>query len=238
MTAPVGRLEAQVPAGAWVVVLAGVAAALHLGKLPPAVPALQGALGITLVQAGFLLSLVQCAGMTLGLLAGLAADTIGSRRSMLIGLFVLTAASFTGGFVGSAEHAIHWLLVLRVLEGVGFLLTVMPAPGLIRMLAPPGADKAALGLWGAYMPLGVALALLTGPAWIGVAGWPAWWWGVAAISALAAGAVLWAVPADAPRPPPTVAAVPAAGPLSRLRATLAAPGPWAAALAFAVYSSQ
>jgi len=118
MTAPVGRLEAQVPAGAWVVVLAGVAAALHLGKLPPAVPALQGALGITLVQAGFLLSLVQCAGMTLGLLAGLAADTIGSRRSMLIGLFVLTAASFTGGFVGSAEHAIHWLLVLRVLEGV------------------------------------------------------------------------------------------------------------------------
>lgn len=39
------------------VVAAGVCAALHVGKLPPAVSALQLSLGLTLVQAGFLLSL-------------------------------------------------------------------------------------------------------------------------------------------------------------------------------------
>ena len=133
-------------------------------------------------------------------------------------------------------HAVQWLLVLRALEGVGFLLTVMPGPGLIRALTPPGADKAALGLWGAYMPLGVALALLLGPALIAWGGWPDWWW---ALSVVSAGAALWlwvAVPADRLRPTATGPA--SGGWSSRLRATVGARAPWLVALTFAVYSSQ
>ncbi|MDO9201470.1 MAG: MFS transporter, partial [Hydrogenophaga sp.] len=53
------------------VVAVGVTCALHVGKLPVAIPVLRGSLGLTLLQAGFLLSLVQLAGMTLGLLVGL-----------------------------------------------------------------------------------------------------------------------------------------------------------------------
>ncbi len=49
------------------VILAGVCAALHVGKLPPALPVLRDALGVSLLQAGFLLSMVQLAGMSLGL---------------------------------------------------------------------------------------------------------------------------------------------------------------------------
>src|SRR5437868_9652135 len=90
----------RIPAAALAVVAGGVAAALHIGKLPPAVPALQATLGIGLVQAGFLLSLVQVAGMTLDLLVGLAADTIGLRRSMLAGLVLVSLASALGGGVG------------------------------------------------------------------------------------------------------------------------------------------
>jgi MFS transporter, CP family, cyanate transporter len=51
---------------ALVVVLGGVSAALHVGKLAPALPVLSQSLHLTLVQGGFLLSLVQLAGMTLG----------------------------------------------------------------------------------------------------------------------------------------------------------------------------
>ncbi|KQX39130.1 CynX/NimT family MFS transporter [Variovorax sp. Root434] len=225
----------RVPAAALAVLLGGVSAALHLGKLPPAVPALQASLGIGLVEAGFLLSLVQVASMTLGLLVGLAADTIGLRRSMLTGLAVLTVASLLGGMVDGA-HAVQWLLLLRAVEGIGFLLTVMPGPGLIRALTPPGADKAALGLWGAYMPLGVALALLLGPALIAWGGWADWWW---ALSIVSAGAALWlwlVVPADRLRP--AVAGQAAGGWSSRLRATVGARAPWLVALTFAVYSSQ
>ena len=76
-------VSVRLPATAWAVVLAGVSASLHLGKLPPAIPALQATLGIGWVEAGFMLSLVQVAGMTLGIGVGLAADAIGLRRSML-----------------------------------------------------------------------------------------------------------------------------------------------------------
>jgi CP family cyanate transporter-like MFS transporter len=232
--------QARIPAAALAVVVAGVAAALHLGKLPPAVPALQATLGVGLVEAGFLLSLVQLAGMTLGIFVGLAADTIGLRRSMLIGLIVITLASLLGGAVGisieRSAQAVSLLLALRALEGVGFLLVVMPGPGLVRSMSPAGTEKTALGLWGAYMPLGVALALLLGPALITWAGWPGWWWALSAVSGAAAAWVALAVPADRHRARP-VAASPGRW-STRLLDTVRAGGPWTLALAFAVYSSQ
>ncbi|KWT97407.1 putative integral membrane protein [Variovorax sp. WDL1] len=234
--------HARVPRTALAVVFAGVAAALHLGKLPPAVPALQATLGVDLVEAGFLLSLVQVAGMCLGMVFGLVADAIGLRRSMLAGLALVTGASVLGGWVGRTVDpgpgAIHCLLALRALEGVGFLLAVMPGPGLIRALSPPSAEKKALGLWGAYMPLGVALALLLGPALIAWGGWPGWWWVLSAISAVAALWVLLAVPADQ-RP---ATSPPTASSFSRWTAplldTARASGPRTLALAFGVYSAQ
>ncbi|MGJ7489176.1 MFS transporter [Variovorax sp. ZT4R33] len=220
------------------VLAAGVSAALHLGKLPPAVSALQASLGLGLVQAGFLLALVQIAGMTLGLPMGLAADTIGLRRSLLAGLALLTLASLLGGAVGAlgltGDTAIGWLLALRAFEGLGFLLVVMPAPALIRATAPPDREKAALGWWGAYMPLGVALALLIGPFLIGAAGWPVWWWALAAVSALAAiGVMRWV-----PKSPRATGAPRDASWHGRLRGTVGSTGPWLVAAAFAVYSAQ
>ncbi|HYP69951.1 MAG TPA: MFS transporter [Variovorax sp.] len=227
--------QARVPVAAFAVMLAGVSAALHLGKLPPAVPALRETLGIGLVEAGFLLSLVQVAGMTLGLAVGLMADTLGLRRSMLGGLALITVAGAGGALVQPGPHALGLLLALRALEGLGFLLAVMPGPGLIRALAPPAAEKAAMGLWGAYMPLGVALALLVGPPFIARFTWSGWWWLIAAISTAAAIWVWLTVPADARR-----AAGREAAPAwrSRLSQTLGAAGPRLLGLAFAVYSAQ
>ncbi len=213
------------------VILAGVSAAIHVAKLPPALPALQAALGISLVQAGFLISMVQLAGLALGLAVGLAADGLGLRRTLLAGLLLVSGASAAGGFVASVPA----LLALRAVEGLGFLLAVMPAPGLIRRLVPSQRLAVRLGMWGTYMPVGTALALLAGPAWIAAWGWPAWWWLSSLLSAAMALAVWRGVPADPVRPVPVRAA---AGWTERLRRTLAARGPWLVALAFAVYSSQ
>lgn len=215
---------------ALLVIAAGVSAAIHVGKLPPALPALQASLGIGLVQAGFLISLVQLAGMTLGLIAGLAADGIGLRRSFVAGLLVLCAASLGSGFVESAPP----LLALRALEGLGFLLVATTAPGLIRRLVPPERLSPRLGLWGSYMPLGTALALLVGPTWVGLWGWPSWWWLASLLSGAFALAVLAWVPADPAHP----AAGAARRWTPRLRQTLAAPGPWLVSVAFAAYSAQ
>ncbi|WP_326543571.1 MFS transporter [Pseudorhodoferax sp.] len=221
---------ARAARAAAVVIAAGVAAALHVGKLPPAIPALQAALGLGLVQAGFLLSLVQLAGMAAGVAFGVLADGLGLRRSVLMGLGVLALASLLGGLAtGAAE-----LLVLRAAEGFGFLLVVLAAPGLLRQLVPAGRLARVMGVWGAYMPLAVALALLLGPLVIEALGWRSWWWLLAALSVVMALLVqrLVPAPAAAPRAATTLPWT------QRLRHTLAAPGPWLLALTFACYSGQ
>ncbi|RVU49327.1 MFS transporter [Rubrivivax rivuli] len=219
---------------AWVVIAAGVCAALHVGKLAPAIPALQGGLGLTLVQAGFLLSVVQGAGMALGLLLGAWADSLGGRRSMALGLLLVGGSSLAGG-AAQGPTATTWLLASRVLEGLGFLMVVLPAPGLVRALVPPARTAAMLGVWGAYMPLATALALLLGPLALVASGWRAWWWALGALSLLMA-ALLWrSVPQ---RLPQAAAPGPAAPWWQRVRLTLARPGPWGVALCFAAYSAQ
>ena len=220
------------PQPALLVVLAGVAAALHVGKLAPALPVLSSELGVTLVQAGFLLSLVQLAGMALGVVAGLAADGLGLKRIMIAGLALLSLASLLGGWARDP----YTLMALRAVEGAGFLLAAMPAPSLIRRLVDPSRISTMLGLWGAYMPLGTAAALLLGPLAIAVSGWPGWWWLLAAVSAGMASWLWLGVPAD-PLHAPGEDIVPA-GWRWRLRHTLSAPGPWLVALTFAAYSSQ
>lgn len=217
---------------AWFVVLAGVSAALHVAKLSPAIPALQRDLGIGLVTSGVLLSLVLLAGALLGLVVGLVADRVGLRRSQLAGLAILTVTGLAGGWA-TDERA---LLVLRALEGPGFLLSSVPAPGIIRRLVPADRLTRMLGIWSAFIPVGSTLALLVGPAVIVGLGWPAWWWSTAAVSGLI-GLLVWRfVPADPPRAPDEG---PDAEPWTRrLSGTLRTPGPWLGAGVFAVYGAQ
>ncbi len=213
---------------AWLVVLAGVSAALHVGKLPPAVGALRDGLGISWVEAGFLLSLVQLAGMLLGLPVGLLADTLGLRRTMVAGSALLSVAGTAGAFTGTPSS----LLVLRALEGLGFLLATMPAPALVRQLVPPERVNLMLGAWGAYMPVGTALGLLAGPWLLGSLGWRAWWLCPAMVSAAMTAALILGLPAGerAKRAPNAT--------WLTLAVTVRSRGPWLVAVSFAAYSAQ
>ena len=122
------------------VVLAGISAALHVGKLPPALPALAEALGSTLMQAGFLLSLVQLAGMALGLVIGLLADALGLKRTLVSGLLLLSAAGFAGGLATD----ISVLLTLRRSKAA-FSPASMPATRPHTCLVPAPTFALALG---------------------------------------------------------------------------------------------
>jgi len=219
---------------ALVVIAAGVCAALHVGKLAPAIPALRLALDMTLVQAGFALSLVQLAGLSLGLVFGGVADAWGGRRSMAVGLLLLALASTLGGAAPDAAS----LMAMRALEGLGFLMVVLPAPGLVRQLVPPAKLSLMLGVWGSYMPLATALVLLLGPLVLVSLGWRIWWWLLAGLTLLTAALLLRAVPAAQPAASSASASASATRWLARIRLTLSAPGPWLVAVCFALYSSQ
>lgn len=234
-------------AQATLLVGAGVAAALHVAKLPPALVALREALGLSLVQAGFLLSAVQLAGMLAGVAFGAAVDGLGHRRSLVGGLVLLAGASAIGAFVDQASA----LLLLRACEGCGFLLVVLAAPPLLRQVVPLAELPRVLAVWGAYVPMATAAAFLVGPPVTAAWGWRPWWFGLAVLTAAVAAAA-WrgldrssAPPScrrqDAAPAPAGVAPPPSSVRdewVHRLRLTLRRPGPWCVALAFGCYSSQ
>lgn len=214
------------------VILSGVVAALQIGKLPPALPELSLALGLSLMQAGFLLSLIQLAGMTLALAVGLLADGFGLKRSLLAGLFILGLASGMGSWATSAEGLMFW----RAVEGFGFLWVALPAPGLIRQQVKVYELRQLLGYWGGYMPAGTALTLLLGPLWIPAWGWRTWWLLFALLSWLMVWVVWRVVPPD--RVLQTSSAPSQHSMRRRLVETLSAPGPWLVTLCFGLYSGQ
>lgn len=239
-------MKVSVNGSARALLAAGVCAALHVAKVPPAVPALQAALGVSLVQAGFLLSVMQLAGMCCGVAFGAWVDGLGHRRSLLAGLVLLALASAWGGF----SPVVGVLMALRVLEGCAFLLVVLAVPSLLRQAVAGQAMHQVMGLWSAYMPVATALAFLCGPLVLALAGWRVWWWLLAALTAAVAWWVMVAVPQagqpnQASQPLQPGAAAPAASGavawrpwLARLALTLRSPGPWCVALCFGCYGAQ
>ncbi|HEY5632803.1 MAG TPA: MFS transporter [Burkholderiaceae bacterium] len=210
------------------VILAGVAAALNIGKLPPALPVLQASMGMSLVQASFLVSVFQLAGMCFGLFGGVLADRFGARRVMAGGLALLALA----GAAGALATSVSALLALRAIESAGFILTVLPGPALLRRVVAPRAMSVALGFWGAYMPTGMSLALVATPWLIPLGEWRLAWWLAAAVAAIALASLLRALEPDPRR------ALAEPGLTRYALDTLRSGAPWLLALAFGLYAGQ
>lgn len=121
---------------ALVVIGAGVAAALHVGKLPPTIAALQASLGLTLVQAGFLLPTVQAAGLAFGVAFGVLADGLGLRRSMVLGLALLAGPLAIGAFGWPA-----WWWALAAVSAAAVVLAREVPASVDAFAAPPSSAR-------------------------------------------------------------------------------------------------
>ena len=220
---------------AGVVVVAGIVGATHVGKVSPAIPVLVAEFGLTLTQAGWLLSLSQMAGMSAAVFVGLFADGFGLKRSMVWGLVLLGLVSSLGALASSASQ----LLAIRALEGAAILMVVVPGPALIRRLVSANRLGMALGLWGTFMPAGVATALLVGPSLMTRWGWEAWWASLGACALAMAGLLAWLVPGKQNASPTQQATVlTRSDAWRRLRLVWQTPQSWRVALAFGCYSGQ
>jgi MFS family permease len=210
-----------------VVVFLGVCAALSIGKLPPALPALRAEFGLTLAQSGTLVSVFNTLGMAASIFMGLASAPVGAWRACMLGLALLAG----GGVLGAASTTLASLLVARFLEGSGFLAVVVAAPALLNHATAPADRRRVFGWWGSYMPTGTALALLLAPPLLAAAGWRLLWLVVALCALLAVG-LLHARRGDcaAPEGQATLGAG-----WRSAAAPLTAVGPWCVALCFACY---
>src|ERR1700755_62316 len=118
-------------------VAAGIVAAFHVGKVPPALPSIRADLGASLRQAGWLLSTVNLITAVGGMAIALTADRLGHRRLVIFG----TGLSLLASLLGSFAPGVDSLLVSRVFEGLGFITVVVAIPTLLLRLAEPDDQR-------------------------------------------------------------------------------------------------
>ncbi|MDQ8954445.1 MFS transporter [Acinetobacter rudis] len=154
----------------WIIV-AGYSAAVHVGKLSPAIPVFRQAFDLSLLQAGLALSLVQAAGMLFALLIGAFSAHIGLKRCLITGLCALGLASSSSLLI---DHVVS-LFFFRFIEGLGFLLVTLSAPAILKQICAPETMSLKMGIWSSYMGLGVCLALLSIPVLFQYFDWKSVW---------------------------------------------------------------
>lgn len=212
-----------------IAIFSGMVAAAAIGKVPPALPAVRDQLGLTMVEAGWVMSTFATLGSCCALFFGGASARVGQLRLALLGLAMMVFGALLGAFAQSYTL----LLVSRVLEGSGFIAVVVTLPSLITCSTAPRDYRLALGLWSIYLPFGSSIVMLTAPFLLPSLGWRGLWL-VLAGATLACATLLYRMrqrfvaPTDA-----------AAGPASGvILETLRSPGAWCLTVAFFTYTLQ
>jgi cyanate permease len=209
-------------------ILAGIICGIQIGKVPPTLHILRAELDVGFITAGWIASLVNICGALFGVASGLVIDRVGSRRVIVLSMLILGV----GGVLGAEASSAADLLASRFLEGLGLVGTIVAAPAIIRTACRPTDRNLALGLWGTYLPAGMALAFVVAPLAIDGFGWRGFWWGnvmlvgiFVAVVALGMRQHYW---------PDSITATNAIRP--DIRTTLGRPAPWLFAACFLVYA--
>ena len=210
----------------WVIFAGGLAAGAYMTKVPPALPMLRADLGLTLVESGWIQTMLYTIGAAAGVFFGVLAERTGVKRAALAGLGLMVA----GGLLGALAGGYGTLLAARCLEGIGFLTFVVAAAPLLAAATLPQDRATAFSIWSSYMPTGGTLALLLAPVALSGFGWRGLWVTLAAYTALCA--VLLA------RKVPVAQFGSGIGSLRLLRESLARPGSLALCVGFVCYVGQ
>lgn len=214
-----------------IAIAAGIVAAVQVGKVPPLITLLQAELGLSLLAAGWLASLFNLTGALFGVMGGAMADKLGARRVLMAGLGGMALAGLGGAMAPDPA----WLLSFRVIESIAFLACVVTAPRLIAAATAPHQRNLAMGAWGSFMPIGMALALLAAPPIAARFGWQGVWLAAAGLALICLLAVAWATGI---RRWPQAPGVGQALPWRALGQAVWRPGPAIMSLCFALYAVQ
>jgi MFS family permease len=208
---------------------AGVLAAFQVGKVHIALPSIRHSFDLSLVSASWLLSALSVVGLFMATLAGSYAGKIGTKKTLILGLLLVAAASAGGAFSPTSA----WLIWSRLVEGIGYVMIVVAAPSLIIELTSLADIRLALAGWSCFMPGGIALITLLAPLLLARHTWRALWLANAALILIYA-ALLWVavnrrtvIPVEEP-----------SHPLAEFRAVVTARGPMFLAIIFGMYTMQ
>lgn len=212
-----------------ITLFAGLVAAGYVGKLPPALPSIRTQFNLDIVAAGWLASIFSATGSVAAIFIGAVADRLKLWRLVIGGLGLM----MIGGLAGSFAVLAPQLMISRFLEGIGFLAVVVAAPSIIGRATNARMRRVALGLWPAYMPVGVSLTMVTAPLVLKIGGWRLLWVAVAAL-AMVGIAVMWMFGRGV-TPEPTSAQV---TPWRNICIAASSVGPWLIGSCFVLFGMQ
>jgi EmrB/QacA subfamily drug resistance transporter len=133
-----------------------------------ALPSIEADLGFSEQALQWVVSAYAVTFAGLLLLGGRAADLLGRRRVLMVGLVVFTAASPLCGLAWSPSA----LIAARAIQGVGAAIMTPTALSLISTTFPEGAERnKALGVWGMMGAVGSTAGWLIGGALVDGPGW-------------------------------------------------------------------
>lgn len=144
------------PALIVLLLVTGVLAGGQLGKIAQIVPWYRDVLGLSLVQIGWVASLLGIFGALISVFAGVLSARMGPGRVLLAG----AAAMVAGGLWLAAESVFPRILMARGVEAAGYLLFVVAAPTLLSEVTPLRWRGAVLALWGGFVAVGFAFAAI------------------------------------------------------------------------------
>ncbi|MGC9333693.1 MAG: MFS transporter [Anaerolineae bacterium] len=155
-----------------VLLLFSIAAPLNQFKVPPIMPILMEALGLSVSGAGLLMSVFAVTGLILALPSGLIYQKTGARVTGILAGSSIVLGAVLGVLSGSTGT----LLASRVIEGIGTSLMAVLAPAIIAQWFVAQRRGTAMGIWAAWVPVGTAAMLILAPALAQSAGWQSVWW--------------------------------------------------------------
>ena len=179
----------------FVATLGGVAIALQMGKAAATLPLIRADLGADLSILATYVALISTFGALFGIFVGSVTRAIGAKQSALIGLMLAAAGSLIGG----TTTGINILLASRLIEAVGFSVTVTAMPALIQAATTSKDRLLAMGMWTTWLPAGVAVTMIFSFFWLERLGWRGIFMLTAILPAMSA-LLLWATTREAKGP--------------------------------------
>jgi EmrB/QacA subfamily drug resistance transporter len=143
-------------------------ATINSGTLVIALPDLERALGVSLLQLVWVILAFMIASTVLVLTFGRLSDLFGRKRAFVTGFLIFTAASLGAGFASGATDLLIW----RVVQGIGGALLFANAGAIVTDAFP--AEELGLAMGTNIMVAGIGLVL--GPVLGGALVHISWHW--------------------------------------------------------------
>ncbi|OKH88877.1 CynX/NimT family MFS transporter [Thalassospira sp. TSL5-1] len=145
----------------------GLCASMQVGLVGPIANMLRGQFDLSQAEFGLVASLITAAGALCALPAGIWAARLGLKQAVIAGAVTMAL----GALVFSQADHVAFLYIGRFLTSIGYLLIVVSAPSWMTHLGDRRVVALAMGLWGTFVPVGIALGT-----WIsaGLSAWLGW----------------------------------------------------------------